>query len=916
MTWTGADTRHRNPAVELPYEPNYDLHKLQPRLMRNDQNYEMMFSLVTDVENPSKLTAKGVFRSNSDYGGMYWYTNPTRMHNLLSYPVVHDFTGVKLSYDYEIVKGLLPVSDDWGQILSVVLTNGSVYYVRLWEYVVDRPLDYWEIGTGTTFPVGRTEGSSTGYKGHTELDFDNLYGGWAKYAYVDGAWRDVSDPDDWTDTEEDPPWTWEKVDPTMIDYIFWGFYPEDWVQNEFAPLESNTEFQMDFNNWSAEGDTYLTTLTPLDPHGLYVADDYDDTYNITPQWLIEQQVLLGMRSKINFYIGASHFYDKTGVINCIKHVTIPETFTPEFPDNDTGVFVELANSKTILHDSVTVSGGAVEDEDYEVKMNSGRLYIIPPGAGGSMSSETEYEVTYSYIEWEESESGAYSPYVFNILTDHVFNSGFEAWYTSYLEWAVYYGLDHIIHSLSMENVSAPNSWKQQAFDGTYASTQWTPTPYLVSFCSPDALAYYKKYALALCELSENVGIRPIIQLGEPWWWFIEGGITVEGTTSTMLVVTNHELVTWDAIINSTLGVYRPVVYIDENRVQMTSAIEGQKPGDEIKLLQLETIKMAEGGTTGNTIVVSNHGLVAGDWVRSRRTWQAAPVTTVLNSDSFEVDATYMNDVWWGEFLELRSVRKIVEAEGTISVPPCFYDASTREKHLEELGYEIPEYTSVEDDFNETTINWLQAKIGEFTHTLRDHVKAHYPDAHFTVLFFPPFVLDESRVSEMMRIVNFPKTYWEYPELDFFQIEDYDYAIYNQYEEHQDVIGFAEEELGYPLHKVDYFVGYANNFTNAKLWVKPHLDWFTDETTEEEWLTYIWNQIFTYGADAMKHGYTSFVWALAQIFRDSQVVPNYFEMIGTTWNEEVDEEEPWVEEANPTSTWIARGQSPQRGWSEN
>jgi hypothetical protein len=67
---------------------------------------------------------------------------------------------------------------------------------------------------------------------------------------------------------------------------------------------------------------------------------------------------------------------------------------------------------------------------------------------------------------------------------------------------------------------------------------------------------------------------------------------------------------------------------------------------------------------------------------------------------------------------------------------------------------------------------------------------------------------------------------------------------------------------------------------------------------------------------MKHGYTSFVWALAQIFRDSQVVPNYFEMIGTTWNEEVDEEEPWVEEANPTSTWIARGQSPQRGWSEN
>jgi len=158
-------------------------------------------------------------------------------------------------------------------------------------------------------------------------------------------------------------------------------------------------------------------------------------------------------------------------------------------------------------------------------------------------------------------------------------------------------------------------------------------------------------------------------------------------------------------------------------------------------------------------------------------------------------------------------------KGTLGAP-CFYDSATRAKFLQENGYELPVYQSMWDpNFDREAIEWLRDKIGAFTHILRDHVKAKYPDAKFTVLFFPPTVIDPNRVGEMIQIACFPQEWWVYPNLDFFQIEDYDWVIDGD-PMHELVYDFATRELGYTKDLVHYFAGFVLNrqpWTGSETW---------------------------------------------------------------------------------------------------
>lgn len=211
---------------------------------------------------------------------------------------------------------------------------------------------------------------------------------------------------------------------------------------------------------------------------------------------------------------------------------------------------------------------------------------------------------------------------------------------------------NIIHSISMENVDAPEEWWQRAWDGTPASTMWEPTPHLLSFTNSDTKAFLKMYVEELARLSNDAGIKPIIQLGEPWWWFIEN---------------------------------------EENQ------------------------------------------------------------------------------------------------------PPCFYDQATKDLFLSEKGYPMHEFQSANESIegHEEMLYWLREQNGKLAHFLRDAVKQKYPYSEFTILFFTPSVIDEDRVPEMMTIVNFPQEYWQYPNLDFFMIEDYDYLIFDQMDKHLETLTFAQ-----------------------------------------------------------------------------------------------------------------------------
>ena len=78
----------------------------------------------------------------------------------------------------------------------------------------------------------------------------------------------------------------------------------------------------------------------------------------------------------------------------------------------------------------------------------------------------------------------------------------------------------LIWSLSFEVLAmfCPAAWQQRFFAGDFARTGYDPPSALVSPAHAPAIAYLGRVAAALMALANEVGIAPLFQVGEPWWW--------------------------------------------------------------------------------------------------------------------------------------------------------------------------------------------------------------------------------------------------------------------------------------------------------------------------------------------------------------------------------------------------------------
>jgi uncharacterized protein (TIGR02217 family) len=78
----------------------------------------------------------------------------------------------------------------------------------------------------------------------------------------------------------------------------------------------------------------------------------------------------------------------------------------------------------------------------------------------------------------------------------------------------------LIWSLSFELLAmfCPAAWQQRFFDGDYAATGYDPPSALVSPANQDAVAYLGRVAAELVGISVELGMDPLFQVGEPWWW--------------------------------------------------------------------------------------------------------------------------------------------------------------------------------------------------------------------------------------------------------------------------------------------------------------------------------------------------------------------------------------------------------------
>lgn len=607
--------------LDISFASEEKVYKLMPKYLVTNFNFEMMSSVITYDQNT--FSSVGCFRTTGDLCGVSWETEDIYSHEDLKYPTKPNFSDVQLSYNYKILGYTqLMNSSTSAPTLTVETNDGSQYFVCLWNYVVNRPMDIWESEVSAQknqdirFPAGRCYGAATGSNGFIEIDFNNLYSGWAPYKWIKNTQKDENGIEHTSGMWVDDP-DWKKVPVENIKKIMWTFVPETY-NGKRDGLGDSYEYKVDFYNWKVEGNTFLMDEIVSKPIGkLRICDDYDDVYNLTPERIVSEYNKLGYGEIVNFYIGASHYYDKKQI-----------------------------DQKTVM------------------------------------------------------------------ISEYPFNNAFENWYRDYIGRLKKEDMD-LIHSISMESVDAPESWWQRAWDGTPAITLWSPTPHLLSFTNSDVKNFYISYVENLARLSSEKGLNPIIQYGEPWWWYIEG-----------------------------------------NPKQ----------------------------------------------------------------------------------------------------PPCFYDQATKDLFKAEKGYSMHEFKSGRDSLDgyEDLLYWLRDKNGEFALILRNAVKEKYKNAQFTVLFFPPYVIDKQRVPLMMSIVNFPKEQWKYPNLDFFMLEDYDYLIADKMSKHDEVLTFVQKNLGYNANSIHYLAGFVNDKKDA----------------------YIWDNVEQGINDGFNHGFKEvYVWAYAQVKRDAWRQPS-------------------------------------------
>jgi hypothetical protein len=198
--------------------------------------------------------------------------------------------------------------------------------------------------------------------------------------------------------------------------------------------------------------------------------------------------------------------------------------------------------------------------------------------------------------------------------------------------------------------------------------------------------------------------------------------------------------------------------------------------------------------------------------------------------------------------------------------PAIYDEYTKAKYTTDTGQPVPtpyitDYTTpiVAGSPTEAYLTWLGHELGQSTNYIRDSVKAAYPAAKATLLFFSPQIFaggtsqntpglppSTTPNNGLLSIINFPINDWKWPNYDFMQIEDYDWIINGDLAKLPFTREAATVTLEYPISVVHYFVGFV-------LFAKD---------------TYIWPNINIATKGAIVAGLSHIaIWAYPQVIRD-------------------------------------------------
>ncbi len=237
--------------------------RFDPRYWTVDFPRPMLAAVTT--AGPDTIVVDLAFLRRADLAGVIWESVDRWSHPLLALETARDYRGTVLSFRWQASGAVMPLDARNGPVLTIEGRDAAGaarnWYVRLWNYA-----------------------SGTAVDADVSLDFDSLAGGFL----LPG--------------EADPVWAGD------IDRMFISLVPEGFDGTDL-PLVGAAEGQVVISAIRCDGPGSMLKAGDafIPPHGLRMAGGYDDSYNQTPERLVEAMFALGYRDALVHYVGMSHF---------------------------------------------------------------------------------------------------------------------------------------------------------------------------------------------------------------------------------------------------------------------------------------------------------------------------------------------------------------------------------------------------------------------------------------------------------------------------------------------------------------------------------------------------------------------------------------------------------------------------------
>ena len=248
-----------------------------------NNNFECSASITSDTI--SDFTVTGTFRTIKDLVGVYWNSEDLIQHPFISYDTVIDYTNVTLEFDYTMTgcRDFSSHSPNYPVSITMTKTDGSIYYFPMYRYISS---------------------------GHFTMDFDNLE--------IRSGDTYIDSNGDSIEVDEDTPVSCTDIQSIMIVLV-----PNDYADPVEVPyyIMENSDFTCTVTNITVTNGFINKEYKPLPPQQYRLCEGYDDFYNFNPTRICKEMRKLGYVEWVDLYIGASHFYEKSGTVDDIVDVS-------------------------------------------------------------------------------------------------------------------------------------------------------------------------------------------------------------------------------------------------------------------------------------------------------------------------------------------------------------------------------------------------------------------------------------------------------------------------------------------------------------------------------------------------------------------------------------------------------------------